>query len=956
MTWFMALLERESELQTLRDRLEEASRGRGSLIVIEGSAGIGKTRLLSAAQEFAAEAGWHVLLGQGAELSRDYAFGLVRQLFEPFLASIGSAARHEFLSGPAENAKHALGQIDADVKPIGDFAVLHSLYWLVTNLSSDQPLLISVDDLQWADGPTLRFLAFLQSRLAGLRLLIVAALRSGEHSEHTGLVDTIVSDLGSVSIRPEGLSHQAVRKLVTDTLGKVPGNEFVTTCHTATAGNPLLLNLLLTAAVEQDLAPVDANADRVHTMGSRAVAQHVAGQLNRLSSSAVAVAQALAVLGDDSHLMNLASASEVELMKVWDCVDQLRRAGLVRISDRDNGSFNMSVSFAHPLFRIAIYGELGRAKTISAHRRAAHILMTAHADAEKVAAHVLRLPTGSISGLSAVLRSAASDAVHRGSPENAHTYLARCLQEPLGEDVRLGVLLEAGRVAGLVDVKAAANYYEQAIELCTEPFSRARIARDLGKMWLFAGRHYDAIPLCAEAATWIPAEEVDLQRQLKNILFNAGLLEPGWPGMDALVAEVRALTPDSSVGGRSLDSIFSLYDGLMGDDRAIERAERAVSDGIPLDAAEGGARLTSALETLITADRVHAMNVLDEGVARAHEGGSIVTATWMLILRGLGWLCQGDLAEAAIDLKQVLRLEGNAQIHLVRPFISGFLSRVWIEQGHLDQAASLLHALMPSPLPSAGPWFFPLESKACLLRVQGKYEEALEVARQAQFSFELSYGFRNPAFVAWRSEAALCLHALDRDQEARQLAAEELELAVQWGAPRAHGRALWVNGLVLGGSSGIQLMTEAVKVLESSPARLEYAKALIELGTALHRAGHQDRVRAHLGLGLELAHQCGARPLEERALTELRAIGLRPRRPMMTGSQSLTPSERRIGELAASGLTNREIAQQLFVTVKTVEVHLSSVYRKLRITRRQELPQHLTASVSGPDTNNGGTI
>jgi DNA-binding CsgD family transcriptional regulator len=199
--------------------------------------------------------------------------------------------------------------------------------------------------------------------------------------------------------------------------------------------------------------------------------------------------------------------------------------------------------------------------------------------------------------------------------------------------------------------------------------------------------------------------------------------------------------------------------------------------------------------------------------------------------------------------------------------------------------------------------------------------------------------------MPWRSQAALALRELGDRAEARRLAGEELDLARAWGAPRALGAALRVAGVVEGGADGLALLGEAVEVLADSPARLEQAKARTELGAALRRANRRSQAREQLRRALELATTCGAAPLAVRAESELLATGARPRRIALSGVESLTPSERRVAEMAAEGPTNREIAQALFVTAKTVEVHLSSVYRKLGISSRSQLSAALARAV-----------
>ena len=201
-------------------------------------------------------------------------------------------------------------------------------------------------------------------------------------------------------------------------------------------------------------------------------------------------------------------------------------------------------------------------------------------------------------------------------------------------------------------------------------------------------------------------------------------------------------------------------------------------------------------------------------------------------------------------------------------------------------------------------------------------------------------GVVNPAMAPWRSSAALAARAAGDTEGAARLADEQLEHARAFGAPGTVGAALRVQALVL---DDVELLAQAERVLSGSMGRLEHARALVDLGAALRRRGERARSREPLAAGLEIAHRCGARPLAERALTELRAAGARPRSIMRTGLEALTPSERRIAELAASGHTNREIGGELFVTKATVETHLRSVFRKLDVRSRDELAARLAA-------------
>jgi DNA-binding CsgD family transcriptional regulator len=266
-----------------------------------------------------------------------------------------------------------------------------------------------------------------------------------------------------------------------------------------------------------------------------------------------------------------------------------------------------------------------------------------------------------------------------------------------------------------------------------------------------------------------------------------------------------------------------------------------------------------------------------------------------------------------------------------------------MEQSKLAEAEEILANADSGELPDTARLLFLRDSSARLRLLHGDLEGGLAEMLDTGRRFE-SVGSRNPAFIAWRSPAALALHQLGEQDDARRLVREELELARTWGAPRALGAALRTAGLIDGGEHGLELLEEAVEVLSGSPAKLEHAKARTEFGAALRRANRRSQAREQLRQAVELATICGAASLAERAEQELLATGARPRRIALSGVDSLTPSERRVAELAATGPTNREIAQTLFVTQRTVEVHLTSIYRKLGISSRSQLAAALGVS------------
>jgi len=279
---------------------------------------------------------------------------------------------------------------------------------------------------------------------------------------------------------------------------------------------------------------------------------------------------------------------------------------------------------------------------------------------------------------------------------------------------------------------------------------------------------------------------------------------------------------------------------------------------------------------------------------------------------------------------------------MYRVMNGSLLIKVLVDQGKLDDAEQALAPLDPE----AGSGFasaWGLRFARGRLRVaQGRVAEGLEDF--LGLGVDLTRAIvRCPSYLPWRSEAALAQLALGDRESAERHAEEELELARAFGAPRALGVAKHAAGVVAGGDRGALLLREAIEAFERGDARLDRARALADLGALLRRRNRRTEARELLRESLVAAHRSGAKLLSERADTELRATGARPRRVVLTGLDSLTASEGRIAELARQGLSNREIAQLLFITTRTVEGHLTSVFRKLRVDSRDELPAALVS-------------
>jgi DNA-binding CsgD family transcriptional regulator len=328
--------------------------------------------------------------------------------------------------------------------------------------------------------------------------------------------------------------------------------------------------------------------------------------------------------------------------------------------------------------------------------------------------------------------------------------------------------------------------------------------------------------------------------------------------------------------------------------------------------------------------------LLDASIAQARATGDSTRLAMGLANRGWLALSRGDLSAAEADTRTALAATELPAPPMFRVLNGAVFLEALIEQGELDAAEQAL-APLDSETESGSLISPPLRFARGRLRVaQGRVAEGLKDILAVGTLLTRSL-VTSPAALSWRSEAALAHLALGDHESAERLAEEELELARAFGAPRALGVALRAAGVVAGGDRGASLLREAIDALERGDARLERARALADLGAMLRRRNRRTEARELLREALDAAHRAGARPLAEYAETELRATGARPRRVVLRGLDSLTASERRVAELASQGLTNREIAQMLFITARTVEGHLTSVFRKLQLDSRNGL-------------------
>ncbi len=919
------LLERSEELGAIGDSAQAVAAGKGRAVVVEGPAGIGKTELLAAARAEAGAAGLELLTARGTELERAFGFGVVRQLFEPVVQD-GDGAVFEGAAGRSavlldvelsEPAYLPLG-------PEGAHAALHSLYRLTANLARRAPLALLVDDAHWADAASLRFLAYLSNRLGQVPVLLVVAARPlGEPGGSA--VAEMLAEASPALLRPRALSEDAsgdvVRTAVPDALASLCRN-----CHELTGGNPFFLRELTGALRE-------AGAERAGDVLGAApegVVASVRARLSRFPPAAQQLAGAAAIAGDGALVRHAAALADLDDDQAAEAADALR-AGRILADTR-------ALRFVHPIIRSAVYEQLSPAARSAGHGRAASMLAKEDGPAERIAAHLLSTEPRGSEWVCDRLREAAREAIPRGAPDASVTYLRRALEEPPWPESRPATLLELGLAESLtLQREPAIEHLRRGVETTKDTVARLYAARTLGAM-VGMQNPMEAVEIEERALAASPDADPALAVHLE-----AHMLSMARYAVDARratyerAARMRERVEDGELDGGIELTVAAMEVAMAGESaaRAADLAERAVEalKGDPILAVVVG----FAVHNMTISDRLEdAERILTATIDEARRQQANYRVGPLLVFRSEVRFRGGVLEEAAADAADARASYSHAGRLSVLGSAAGLVQAL-TELGRYEEAeAALEDAGADGPLDTIGEAYsgtLVLYARARLRLAQGDARAALAdllaVGRRQAAMRE-----PNPATLDWRSRTALAYAALGRRPAALTLAREELELARRYGAPRAIGIALRTLAVLADDLNGLE---EAVDVLAASPARLEHAYALADLGVALRHRRRVVEAREPLRQALDLAIGCGAEPLAERARTELAIAGARPRREQLSGIEALTANERRVAAMAADGRSNREIAQALYVSHKTVEKHLTAAYRKLRVDGRDDL-------------------
>ena len=807
------------------------------------------------------------------------------------------------------------GTVEDDIP----YATTHGLYWLTANLAASRPLLIAVDDVHWADVPSLRWLSHLAARIDGLPVALLLAAR-GDPDE-PDMLDELRA-LG-VILRPGPLGRDATAALVGERLGERADAELCRACHVSTGGNPFLLQALAAALSAQDRLD-DLS---VATLGPQQVAQAVLRRVARLGEGAGRLTRALAVLGGPAPLRHAAELAGQDLAQAAWLADRLRAADVLA-----PGSM---LEFAHPIVRSAIYESIPPSERAIAHAEAALLPERDGDDAERIALHLLRSePTGD-ARVTALLRSAATAASGRGAPGAAAGYLRRALDEPPDPAARPAILLDLGvALAGDRD-PGAVPALREAVKLAAAPGDRATAALLAARVLGIWGHHDAVIAICRDA---LAAGDNPERDGLEAELFANSVIGTA----TAAEARVRARSwlsdPDAPATWRINDALVATTAAQPAGD-TLARLAPVLATGLSGISPDSLIAVYALLILIWNDELGTATDICDVVLAAARRRGSMSMVAHASCLRSMIMRRLGQLDDAAADGRLALDFKLATSPPLAVAWAAACCVDALTCLGRLDEAETIA-ATAAAREPPAG-WIHSLtflQARGALRVAQHRPADALTDLLSAGAGWH-ALGIDNPAIASWRSAAAAAHTALGRHDEALALAAEQLALARKAGglvtlavALRAHAHAAPASDDTEGA------LSEAVGLLDDGPARYELALALADYGAYLRRTGRRAAAQDPLRRALDLAQRAGAAPLAAQARGELLAAGARPRRAAITGPDSLTSSERRVAALAAEGLSNRQIAEHLFVTQATVETHLRHVFHKLGITSRADLP------------------
>lgn len=904
------LIERDAETATLGRLLDRARGGHGDLVAVEAPPGMGKSRLLWHLRDVAHRDGWRTLEMRATPMSPAIGYGVLRDWFG-LLAHRHHAGEHPF-DGPGA----ALAELaDGTSRPLGD--LVYGVRWVLEDLCADGPLLLLVDDLQWADPGSLKALDLLAPAIQQLPCLLAYAVRTGEQPSDP----ESVARLREVSrvLQPSPLSVEGVAAMLeTHRLDPAQAPRI----HTVTGGVPLFVGEVI--ATGGDEVPESL-------VGS------ITGRLQRLSPTALATASAVAILGDQAATGAVAELAGIPPATV---VQDLALLTTAQLADRENGHHQLR----HPLIADAVLASISAADIADLHARCADVLARRGAPRTVVAGHLLLTTPGDDPDTRTRLTEQGRHALAAGEPERAQRYFDRALAEGPVTAAEIPLLSSAAAaLAARGEITAAQETWRRARSLTEDPEILATLQAAAGDALLIAGEHAQAQATFGAIADTV-SPDTHAGHVLTSRMVFTGLLT-GMPArelreqFDRLMGEPDDnATPDQRVALAAAASLRVAGPGTA--DEARDLALRAIDRGALFEhaTADGTAVFMAGCSLIWSSALEEADRALSRAMEEARGRGSVLEYANAAACRGTARARMGLTAEAQMDFEATLeqRPHGwNAGLG----FVVAGLVESHIARGDLERTLPWRSTLDRSSGERTLQGAYALHALGDIAAAHGDHDTAAR--RYAEVGRQLHLSLDNPAVLPWRAGRALALIRLGNGREAVDLARENAARAESFGAAYTLAQALRTLAAVDPTADRIALLRRALGVLGGVPADRLAAQVAADLAgmlILLENAGASQEVVGLLRRAESFAQSRGLRPLEERVRRLLDRIGESANRPAAEALTLLTPSERRVADLTATGLTNRQVAQELFVTVKAVEWHLSNVYRKLGIHSRNELP------------------
>lgn len=881
----MALIEREHLLSELAAMYAAAASGHGRVALVDGGVASGKTRLVNTVADAAASDGALVLSASCSVAESRIRLGVVGQLFRSPWAQTGLLDHLRVLEPDPEPTSPPTSTLRHD-----DAQLLEEICRVLLDVAGGRPLVVMVDDVQFADPLSLHALLYLQRRIRSARLLLMLSGCVGARPDAAALLAELNRQSHCRHLRLQPLSQDGVGRLLARRVRPEVARRLAGPVHAVSGGNPMLVDALLTDSL------ATADGDPTPTVGESFV-QAALVCLHRSDPRLRDVARALAVVGPAASADLVAAVVDVHPAVTRQVLTALGEAGLTA-----------ATSYLHPAVRTAVLDDCPGPVQVQLRRRTARLLHDRGVPAAGVAAHLVAIGEPVEPWAVPVLVAAAKEAVTGGTTAHAADCLETAMRSTTDERRRAAIEAALVRVHWRADPAAVPRHLPSLLKAGRAGHLEERDGLMVARFLAWHGR---------------PAEAVD-------VLAGAGDLS-GHP--DPEVAADHHATHEFVRHCHPLDDgpacARSGADRVGAVDRAEEVLQRAGTDDSLL------MPVWQALRVLVDSDRVD--QAADWCERLLEDAGKQGIVSWQAVLtdvRAAIALRRGDLGAAEQHARAALATMPPQAWGIAVGSPLAHLVMACTLTGQLDRAAEALRE--PTPAAMCQSLYWPQ-----YLRTRGIYLDALDRPLAALADLKASgqlavrWGADHPSALPWRIDVARVHVRMGCPDQARKLITEHLALP-GGDTPRARGMGLRALAAAYPPRQRLAVLREAVDLLHAGGDRHELAHAFADLGEAGHALGEFGRAKMMSARALQLAEGCHAGLLRQKLKP---SPDVPERRTDVAGRDGdvLSDAERRVVDLAARGHTNREIGTRLFITVSTVEQHLTRAYRKLKIRRRIEL-------------------